>query len=246
MSRNNTSNAPDSGAERARLRVLSDEDRRMSEASQAEISRAVEELVGQAKAGWAGEIHDGLTQTVIAAVLELESLARLDDPDAEVVRNVLEKTSGDLRKSLADIRGVLFELTEPADAVTSFDEIVDEIANRWEISPDVRIVGNLDGVPPAVEHAAQVVMREALTNAAKHAGSKHVSVRVIVTGDDVHIQIEDHGRGMADHGDGDTHFGMRMMRRRVEELGGRLVVHSDSQHGTLVDAHLPSKRESER
>lgn len=202
----------------------------------------VETQVRRAKAGWAGEIHDGLTQTVIAAVLELEALARTENPDKEIVRSALEDTAKELRDALAGIRSILFELTEPADAVTSFDAAVDEVARRWEISPDVRIYGSLDHVPASIEHAAQIVIREALTNAARHAGSKHISVRVTTSPDDVHVQVEDHGRGMPSREDRDAHFGMRMMRRRVEELGGRLVVHSDQEHGTLVDAHLPWKR----
>jgi signal transduction histidine kinase len=208
-----------------------------------EIADAVELMVRKAKADWAGEIHDGLTQTVVAAVLELEALARQKDADPEVIRAALEATAKDMRSALADLRGVLFEMTEPADALTSFDAAVEEVAKRWEISPDVRLVGTLDDVPANVEHAAQVVIREALTNAAKHAGSKHISVRVIASPADLHVQVEDHGRGMsAEPADGDQHFGMRMMRRRVEELGGRLVIHSDDQHGTLVDAHLPCGR----
>jgi signal transduction histidine kinase len=95
--------------------------------------------------------------------------------------------------------------------------------------------------------AASSVIREGLANAAKHAAASQVRVRVHATRREVEVRVEDQGKGFHPEGTGlhAGHLGLEMMRRRVAEVHGTLVVRSAPGKGTRVVARLPVIEEGE-
>jgi signal transduction histidine kinase len=209
-----------------------------------EVAEIVEARLAEERARWAMQIHDGLTQSVTSAVLELQAFrSRMtSDPDGalEGLREVQEAIRDDLER----IREVLFRLTEaslPADAApeSTIVTIVREVAERWGIEARVYVEGELGTVPRGAMDAALGIVHEAVTNAAKHAESPDVVVTVHTRFDWLQIEIEDHGRGIAGVADGAPHFGLRMMRARAEEIGGAIDIGSTPGDGTRIVARLP-------
>ena len=209
-----------------------------------EVAEIVEARLAEERARWAMQIHDGLTQSVTSAVLELQAFrSRMtSDPDGalEGLREVQEAIRDDLER----IRDVLFRLTEgslPAEAApeATFVTIVREVAERWGIEARVYVEGELGTIPRDVTDVALGIVHEAVTNAAKHAESPDVVVTVHTRFDWLQIEIEDHGRGIAGVADGAPHFGLRMMRARVEEIGGAIDIGSTPGKGTRIVARLP-------
>ena len=92
-----------------------------------------------------------------------------------------------------------------------------------------------------METAAYRIVQEALTNVARHAGGREVTVRLWAGEDSLGAQIEDRGKGFepeavfAAHASG----GLSGMRERAELLGGRMTVESTPGVGTLVAAEFP-------
>jgi signal transduction histidine kinase len=213
-----------------------------------ERRRAAELLMRRERTHLAYELHDGVTQAVTQAVLELELLGRqiVDDPRGAAI--ALEETKAEIRRALGALRGTLFELsTEPAadDASNDpFAEYVREVAARWNLTPTVDVEGDLDAVPRPILTTAWSVVREALINAAKHSGSSEAAVRASASASELSIEIEDHGTGFdPDAGETDArHLGLQMMQTRVSELGGSIDIASSPQSGTRVVAHLPVRK----
>jgi signal transduction histidine kinase len=210
-----------------------------------ERHRAAEVLMRRHRSQLAYEIHDGVTQAVTRAVLDLELLGRqlVENPPAAAA--AIEETKAEIRRTLGALRGTLFELsTEPAaDAIEAdpFAEYVREVAARWNLAPTVDIEGDLDSVPRPILTTAWSVVREALINAAKHSGSSEAAVRATASASELSIEIEDHGTGFDP--DAETtdarHLGLQMMQTRVSELGGSIDIASSPRSGTRVVAHLP-------
>jgi signal transduction histidine kinase len=102
-------------------------------------------------------------------------------------------------------------------------------------------------VPAPVLDVASSVIRESVANAAKHAGSNDVAIRVRTTRAGVEVCIEDKGRGFTSTGTGlhADHLGLEMMRRRVAELDGTLDIESSPGKGTRVVARLPVPEQRE-
>ena len=101
------------------------------------------------------------------------------------------------------------------------------------------VEGDLTSVPGTVLDVASSVIREAVANAAKHAETDRVSVRVRATGGAVEVSVEDHGRASASGSAAAGHLGLQMMRRRVAEANGTLDIGPAPGGGTLVVARLP-------
>lgn len=204
------------------------------------VDRTVETRVLEERARWAMRIHDGLTQTVTSAVLELQALRTriLADPAGAVAS--LSAVEAAIRADLREVRQLLFELYEdqrpPEPPLARF---VDELLARWGLPARVSIVGDADAMPPAVLETAHAVLAESLANAAKHAETLEVAVRVQAGADGLRIEVEDHGRGIGDVGDDNPHFGLSMMQVRAEDIGGTLEIGSTPGGGTRVVALLP-------
>jgi signal transduction histidine kinase len=209
--------------------------------------RAVEEQLHRVRERWADVIHDGLTQAVTTAVLELEAITKRIEEDPRQAIDALERTRQEIRGSLEDLRGWLFTLSQDRPPGPMGDEpfvrSVEDVAQRWRLPADLQVRGSVEGVPASVLGAAYIVIREALTNAAKHAGASKVKVRVDREPDALTVEVRDAGRGFspstARAARAGGHLGLAMMERRVAEAGGTLEVRSVPGSGTRVVARLP-------
>ena len=208
---------------------------------------AVTSLLDKERTRMAYALHDGLTQTVAGAILELEALAKRIERDPAEALKVLENSKTEIRKALAELRGMLFDLSQTSDEQRSPSEplttYVDDVVKRWRLPARVAVEGDLTSVPASVLSVAYVVIREALANAAKHAAGRNVTVTLSAGHDDLTVIVGDGGRGFT-HQDElaareANHIGLDMLRRRVGEVGGKLRVESRPGKGTRVIAQLP-------
>lgn len=91
--------------------------------------------------------------------------------------------------------------------------------------------------------AAYRVAQEALTNAFKHSGAQHITLRLSwPAGAQVCVQVEDDGRGLPDADQRPTRFGLLGLRERVLALGGVFEAERRAQGGSRVQAilHVPT------
>jgi signal transduction histidine kinase len=209
--------------------------------------RAVEEQMHRVRERWAYEIHDGLTQAVTTAVLELEAITKRIEEDPRQAIDALERSREEIRGSLQDLRGWLFTLSQDRPREPTLDQplvrSVEDVARRWGLPADLQVRGTIDDLPRSLLGTSYVVIREALTNAAKHAGAANVKVRLDRTPDALLVEVRDAGRGFlpsaARQARAGGHLGLSMMERRVAEVGGTLEVRSVPGSGTRVVARLP-------
>jgi signal transduction histidine kinase len=194
------------------------------------------------RARWAFAIHDGLTQIVTSAVLDLEWRARQLERDPADSAQVLMEAAAELRTSLEEIRAILAVVTPQGadhDAAT-LEEIVRRLAERWHVPASWSLDGDLGRVPASVLEAASSVIRESVVNAAKHSSTRRIAVHVAARPTEMEVSVEDTGRGFRPQEAGASgHLGLAMMRRRVEELHGTLDIQSEPGRGTRVVARLP-------
>ena len=209
----------------------------------------IEHRVQQERTRIAYEIHDGLTQVVTTAVLELGDLGQRIERDPQAAIDAVSNVRMEIRRSLAELRGVLFDLqrdeasgSRTAEPLSSY---VRELADRWGLASTVIVDGDLDAVPRKLLATAYVVVRESVTNTAKHAGADRVDIRLHARPSELAIEIEDQGKGFALPADpeADGHFGLGMLRKRVTEADGTIEIVSSPGKGTRVAARLPVRQE---
>ncbi|WP_162606200.1 sensor histidine kinase [Jiangella asiatica] len=189
------------------------------------------------------EIHDTLAQgfTSILTLAQAVEVALDRDPAAARERlALLERTA---RDNLAEARALVSSLTPVSLQGASLPEAIERIATRFadETGLDVRV--EVDGRAQPLEPNVEVVLlrtaQEALTNVRKHAGASRVTVALRFRpgpGGAATVAVVDDGRGFEPvraAGDG---YGLRGMRARVEQVGGRLEVISAPGAGSTVRA----------
>jgi signal transduction histidine kinase len=98
------------------------------------------------------------------------------------------------------------------------------------------------GGAPVVQLLAYQVAREAIKNAIRHACARNIWVRLNRDGPDMRLIVEDDGCGFSPQSvDSDSHFGLQLMRERVELAGGVFQVVAEGRQGTQLIARLPAE-----
>jgi signal transduction histidine kinase len=116
-------------------------------------------------------------------------------------------------------------------------EIVDETAERTGLNANLSFDGPIDaGIDSEIAEDVLAVLREALSNVARHADASAVDVRIAVH-DGVALTVADDGRGIDP--EPVRQSGLANLRRRAEARGGRLVVGPAPSGGTLLRWSIP-------
>ena len=193
------------------------------------------------------DIHDGLTQMLVAAHQHLQSFADDHPPGSAEARAELGWVSGLVQGTVKEARRVIADLRP-----TSLDDFGLATALRvqaealrdegWRVGYEEAL--GEERLPPAVETALFRVAQEALTNARKHARTTRAHVELRRLDGAVRLRVRDRGRGFdpaadADGGGPGERVGLSGMRERVVLLGGTFEVSSRPGSGTLVTAEVP-------
>jgi signal transduction histidine kinase len=96
-------------------------------------------------------------------------------------------------------------------------------------------------LPARIETAIFRIVQEALTNAARHARVKELSVRLWANADHAGLQVRDKGGGF-DTEEAlrrGTSSGLSGMKERAELLGGEFILESMTGGGTCLTVELP-------
>jgi signal transduction histidine kinase len=204
------------------------------------VAHTVESLLLQERTKWAIHIHDGLTQSVTSALLELQSLRHRIEIEPDEALATLKEIEDAIRGDLKQIREILFELYEgTSHREPPIGNFVEHLVERWHLPARVSIEGDVDVIDDVTLETANAIVAEALANAAKHSGAPEVSVKIRAGLEELRIEVEDRGLGIDAPSDEDPHFGLRLMRGRAEEIGGSIEIESKPGSGTRVVAVLP-------
>ncbi|RYB94251.1 hypothetical protein EUA93_07785 [Nocardioides oleivorans] len=185
----------------------------------------------------ARDLHDVVIQQLYATALKLRAGIRTDgDPGghrADAVREI-----GD---SIRDVRGAVFQLEQRRTGSLRGDVLgmTREYEKALGFVPIVRTWGAVDSrVPLALGDQASVVLREVLSNCARHARATRCEVDLGVDESGwFSLVVADDGRGIP--ADAVPGSGLRNLRLRAETLGGELVVEPADPHGTRVSWRVP-------
>jgi two-component system sensor histidine kinase UhpB len=195
---------------------------RAQEDERARLARDLHDEVNQALTG----LLLRLQATTLAAPPELAGELRETQAVAVQAMNELRRLAHELRPTALDDLGLAAALRTQVDAFGSKAGI------------DARLVlsGAVDDFRDDEQLVVYRVVQEALANAARHAGARHITVSVRRKGARGVVQIADDGRGIdpqAIRG-----HGLAGMRERARQAGGRLDVLSTPGGGTTIELEL--------
>ncbi|GIG62995.1 histidine kinase [Longispora fulva] len=183
----------------------------------------------------ARDLHDVVIQRLFAAGMHLQGAARITAKQdvADRINAVVDDLDGTIR----DIRGAIFELRSPATSELRVEvrDLVDESARTLGFRPTLVLDGPVDSaVPDEVRPDLLAVLRETLSNVARHAGASRVEVGVRVTTGRLTVTVADDGCGGAT-----PRGGLRNLAERADTRGGGFEVDGVEPSGTRVTWWAP-------
>jgi signal transduction histidine kinase len=195
------------------------------------------------------ELHDGTIQSIYAAGLMIEDAARRLTDEPATARARLDQAMSSLNQTIQDIRRYIFEL-RTANGSAGLAEEIKTLVKDFRVNTLVEVELRTEGQPAhelSPDHCQQVVqiVREALSNIARHAHARRVVVSLHWHDDEFSLEVGDDGMGfdvrsampVGDSGAppaGSMGRGLWNMRERAELLGGRLELVSAPGQGTRV------------
>jgi signal transduction histidine kinase len=196
----------------------------------------------------ARDLHDGPIQALVGLNIQLGLLLVQWDKTAILPvspEDALKSMRTEVRELLADLRQVCIELRPPMLDTLGLGAALRALTEDWsaqcgvEVRLDLPPDATLRPLPDEVAVNLYRVVQEALTNVARHAAARLVTVRLSWEDSCLVLTTHDDGQGfvvpaafhdLAVQG----HFGLVGMRERVELIGGALTVESAPGRGTTM------------
>jgi signal transduction histidine kinase len=193
----------------------------------------------------ARELHDSISQELFSLSVLAGGLRRAlpASTGAALLGQVetMERTAGD---TMREMQSLLLALRPVALDEVGLASAIEGICHAYTERLGILVTASVEALElgPTVEHAILRVTQEAVANAVRHSGATVITVRLRGAAPEVaELEVTDDGHGfdVAGRESGGGGLGLRAMRDRVAEHGGRIVIESSPDGGTRVRACFP-------
>ena len=196
------------------------------------------------------DLHDGIIQSLYAVSLSLEDVPEIMASSPAEAEGRVDAAIDSLQASIRELRNFIYGLRPETLDGTDVPAGIVALAEQFRYNTLVEIDLDVDvdaGLDLSRRHGAELLqlVREALSNAARHARAEHLVVSFRRDDDGATLEIADDGVGF----DASTpvaagHDGLANMRARTEAIGATLRVDSASGKGTRIIVALPSRADA--
>jgi signal transduction histidine kinase len=191
----------------------------------------------------ASDLHDGVVQDLTGVSLRLAALGR---GEQLAPRDALD-ASASIRASIKSLRSLLVEIYPPNLQEEGLESALGDLLGRLNgrgITTDLDVQLEDIALDPDTSALLYRTAQEALRNVVSHAHATRVRIELHLVGSDVHMTVDDDGRGFStidlSERSAEGHVGLRSLAHLANELGGSLTVRSSIDVGTNLVIQLPA------
>jgi signal transduction histidine kinase len=188
----------------------------------------------------ARDLHDSIIQDLFAVGLTLQMVGANAEDDE--VRTSIRQAAEQLDASIAALRRFIFDLRPPVwgtrDLKEELSDLLGRLAVPYDTSIAIGVTGPVDDLPAELVEDILQVVREAASNALRHAKADLVSVSISRGVDRLLVTITDRGAGF-DPATTPKGMGLENIKSRAEAAGGEAEIISAPGEGTTVRVVLP-------
>lgn len=190
----------------------------------------------------ARDLHDLVIQRIFATGMALEAAANVLNLNPANAAERIRRAVDDLDGTIREIRTTVFALQQPSESASSVRaqvlEAVEAAAGALGFAPSVRFDGPVDTIiGEEIREHLLAVLREALSNTARHARATEVSVAISAR-DGLRLVVADNGVGLPAGG---RRSGLANLSARAAQLGGTFVTEA-ADPGTVLVWRVPLRR----
>ena len=225
---------------RARLR----EQKRHREMAEAQFAAVLSERNRMAR-----EIHDTVAQGLAATSVQLRLAKKYLNGNSGAVTGYLDAAQQLVRDSLEESRNSIWNMRahvlETEDLPGALNGILKHLADGTDVVTNFDIIGRSRRLAPVVENNILRIGQEAISNATKHSGAKHIHVILEYQDQQFRLSVKDDGHGFDPNNPpaSDGGFGLIGMRERAAELRGNLRILSAPNQGAEITLIAPLSKE---
>jgi signal transduction histidine kinase len=197
----------------------------------------------------ATELHDQIGQTLVFSKIKLDELHQ--SATSGELTKALDEIRNNIGQIIQDTRTLTFDLSSPILNEIGFEMAVAEwldvqIHEKYGIKTEFEDDGQQKPLDDDIRALLFRNVRELLVNVIKHADAHKVTVSIRRVNEQIHIDVEDDGKGFdsvkaISTGIEDTKFGLFSIRQRLEQLGGQFEIDSEPGRGSKITMTAPLK-----
>jgi signal transduction histidine kinase/ligand-binding sensor domain-containing protein len=187
----------------------------------------------------ARDLHDDLGCSLNKVALTLDMMQR--GPDAvESGNGKIERCSTMVRQVAKSVDEIVWAINPRNDTLRYVVDYISQFAVEFLHAADISCRVDLPDhtpnllVSPEARHNLFLVVKEALNNIVRHAHGSEVQLQIAATEEKIAIVIQDNGKGFEQVPDNASADGLRNMRQRMDEIGGRFDLDTKPGRGTRV------------
>ena len=194
----------------------------------------------------ARDLHDTLLQGVQGLLLRFQVAAERiprGEPAREMMDLALERADMLVDEGRARVKGLRASVGSVPRLPQAIARIVEQLAPPDASPFRITVEGAVRELDPIVREELQLLAREALSNAYRHANASKIEAEIVYADDGLTVRIRDDGQGI----DGALlregrpgHYGLLGMRERAKKLRARLGIWSKPGAGTEVEVRVPA------
>ncbi|MCS6847255.1 MAG: ATP-binding protein [Anaerolineae bacterium] len=194
------------------------------------------------------ELHDTTQAFLTGFRFHLEHARHAIAEDPTRAEAMLKRAAEELREAERELRRTLRNMAPmqtERGLIQPLEEMFRDFSARYHLPVHYNLSPDADALLGRTQrHELYRVLREALTNAHKHAQASQVWVALWATDGRVHFEVRDDGIGFDPDrapSESQAHFGLRAMRDRIELIGGELTIRSAAGAGTVISGFVPAQ-----
>jgi two-component system sensor histidine kinase DegS len=190
------------------------------------------------------QMHDGPAQAMSNFILQTEIAMRLLDVDPKKAKEELASLKGSALGTFQKLRNFIFELRpmmlDDLGLAPTVRKYIEAFKEQTALEATLTVTGTERRLEPYLEVMIFRAIQELLGNAARHSQAAAVKAQVDMGHDAIRVSVDDNGRGFdAEAAQVNSTLGLRLIRERVEMLGGTFSVDSALGKGARILFTVP-------
>jgi len=195
------------------------------------------------------KMHDGPAQALSNFILQVEIAQRLFDMDLDQARDELDQLKATANTTFTKVRDFIFELRpmmlDDLGLIPTLRHYFDAYKEQNELEVHFTASGTERRLDSYLEIMIFRAMQELASNAARHSGATTVRAHIDTGEDQVIVDVEDDGKGFNMEQALEDSMGIKVIKERVDILGGEFNIDTAIGQGTRVGFTIPLAAEGQ-
>jgi PAS domain S-box-containing protein len=211
------------------------------------LEREVLESTGREQQRIGQELHDSLGQELTGLSYLAKSLAQKlaasDNPHGETAQTIATGIQRALREVRSAVQGLVPVEVDSSGFMVALEKLTAQTQERCGIECHIDSCEPLQVDDNVLATHLFRIVQEAINNAVKHAGARHITVRPESHNGTLTVTVEDDGVGIAEHDRRNGGMGLRIMQYRAGVIDATVDIRPASAGGTAVVCLVRNQRD---